>query len=103
MASDSLSGCHGDGGGGNDVSGGVGPAQEEAEDPRGGEGGVYLSVREGEGAGGREGGGAKGGLLQQHEADSFEVEVSGEAGGVPGPRGEAVRGGAEEGHVTGST
>lgn len=53
--------------------------------------GVHLSVRQG-----------AEGLLQQHEADAFEVEVFGEAGGVSGPREETVGvgGGTEEGQVT---
>lgn len=48
-------------------------------------------------------GGATGWLgegLLQYEAHSPEVEVFGEAGGVSGARGEAVRGGAEGDHVT---
>lgn len=100
VASDLFSCCHGYRGGGDDVRGRVSPGQEEAtENPRRTEssragGGVW----EGQGVRGRR----REGLLQQVEADASEVEVRGEAGRVPGPRGEAVgvRSVAEEGQVT---
>lgn len=73
VASDLLSGCHGDGAGGGDT--------------------VHLSIRQG-----RRGEG----LLQENKADASEVEVFGDTGGVSGPGGKAVSvgGGAEEGQVT---
>lgn len=100
VASDFFSGCHGHRGGGDDVSVRVSPGQEDVtENPRRTE-----NLRAGGGL--REGQGVRGrgweGLLQQVEADASEVEVWGEAGRVPGPRGEAVgvRSVAEEGQVT---
>lgn len=103
VTSDQLSGCHGDRGAGVDISSRVSLGLEEAlkEDSRRTEsmrmcgGGLQLRVGQGGGATGWLGEG-----LLQYKAHSPEVKVFGEAGGVSGARGEAVRGGAEGDHVT---
>lgn len=78
IASNLISGCHGHSGSAN-VSGGIGPGQEQAvkEDSR----------RSGSRVGGMRGVVV---LIQQYKADPSEVQVLREAGWVSGPRGDAV-------------
>lgn len=108
MEPDLLSGCHVDLGGSDDVSQRIIPGQEEAgeEDSRRcrrwGQG-FHVSVRKGGGVSC----GRWEGLLEQHKANSSEVEVFWEVCRVSHPRREAagLGGGAYDCHmaVTGAT
>lgn len=81
VSSNLISGCHGHSGSAN-VSGGIGPGQEQAvkEDSR----------RSGSGGGRVRGMRGVVVLIQQYKADPSEVQVLREAGWVSGPRRDAV-------------